>query len=96
MLTWFLNLLGFKKKNIGKGISEDYEPITQELIDATPEDELYTKIMWSLLSDEVWFSDSQKAFSLIYELEKFVTEDLINTISIRRVRIGMKLKRLWN
>lgn len=28
MLTWFLNLLGLKK-NIGKGISEDYEPITQ-------------------------------------------------------------------
>lgn len=69
MLTWFLNLLGFKKKNIGKGVFEDYEPITQELIDVTPEDELYTKIMWSLLSDEVWFSDSQKAFSLIYELD---------------------------
>ena len=49
MLTWFLNLLGFKKKNIGKGVFEDYEPITQELIDVTPEDELYTKIMWSLL-----------------------------------------------
>ena len=44
MLTWFLNLLGFKKKNIGKGISEDYEPITQELIDATPEAVSYTHL----------------------------------------------------
>ena len=30
MLTWFLNLLGFKKKNIGKGVFEDYEPIRSE------------------------------------------------------------------
>ena len=39
-----------------------------------------------------------KKLSLLFMnwMEKFVTEDLINTISIRRVRIGMKLKRLWN
>lgn len=69
MFTSLLKLLGLGKKTIDKSIPKDDEPITQELIDTTSGEELYTKIVWNLLGAEVWFSDSQKAFFFICELD---------------------------